>query len=333
MNRWTTILLIAILALLGLWLINRCDSDVKTERLKEKMKFTVDRIEDIDRIFVVKRNETPALLRRDGSRWRLDDTHIANPYVMEGILDVLENARIQYIPSEEEVERVMPIMATKGIKVEVYDKFQNELLNYYIGAVTQNEKGTHFFKEGGDRSYVMEMPYGEVNIRQRFNIRYDDWKTRLIFDDKVEDISSVKVEFPRSPSDGFIIENNGGNFSINPVQKNQPRISRELKPDVFEKYLISYKGVNFVEFNNEVIAKDSIMSHDPFMIVELVNTKEDTFDLSLWPKSMQISNPRQAHDVENPLIGYYAVDRNNDFGTVQHLVVRGTIAGYSHFFN
>ena len=332
MKRGTLLLLLAMLILLALWLVNRCSSDTKTELLKEQMSFTVDRIEDVHKLFIVKRNAEPVLLSRNGDQWILDDSHVANPYVMEGILDVIQNARIQYIPSDTEVESVMPIMAAKGIKVEVYGKRDNLLQAYYIGSVTQNEKGTHFYKEGGERSYVMEMPYGEVNIRQRFNIRYDDWKTRLIFDDKVEDIASAKVDFPRSPGDGFVIQQEDGDFSISPLMKDQRPIDRPLKDDVFEKYLISFKGVNFVEFNNEVSAKDSIMSHDPFMIIELVNRRADTFDLSLWPKAMQLSNPRQAHDVENPLIGYYAIDRNKDFGTVQHLVVRGTIAGYSHFF-
>ncbi len=332
MKRNSIILICALLVLVAWWFITKTNTHSKTEVLKEKMNFTVDDINDVYKIFVVKRNEKPALLVRNGKIWYLDNEIKANPYVMQGILDVLANARIQYIPSEKEVEHTMPLMAAKGIKIETYNKKDEPLLSYYIGSVTQNEKGTHFYKEGGEQSYVMEMPYGEVNIRQRFNIRYDDWKSRLIFDDKVEEIASLKVEYPRSPTHGFIIQNRSGEFELKPRGLEQTPIQKQLKDDVFEKYLVTFKGVNFVEFNNEVFAKDSIMNNIPFMVTELINLKGDTFNLTLWPKSVQLATPRQAHNIDNPLNGYYAIDRNGDFGTVQQLVVRGTIAGYSDFF-
>ena len=167
-------------------------------------------------------------------------------------------------PDPKEVEKALPVLSTKGIKIELYNKADEKITSYYIGGVTQNEKGTHFYKEGSDKTFVMEMPYGEVNIRQRFDIRYDDWKTRLIFKDNVDRIQSVKVDYPKSPSHGFIIQKNNSKFSIRPSISDQPVINRQLKPAIFEKYLINFKGVNFVEFNNEVTAKDSIMNNVPF---------------------------------------------------------------------
>lgn len=332
MSKYTLALLVTIIALGVFLLMKKSTVHSKTEEIKEKMTFHVEDVNDIHKIFIVKRGEKPVLLTRNGKGWLLDEQYVANPYIMEGIVDVLGTVRVQYIPSEAEVEGTMPILSAQGIKVEAYDKNDKQLISYYIGGVTQNEKGTHFYKEGGDKSYVMEMPYGESNIRQRFNIRYDDWKSRLIYDDRVENISSVKVEFPKSPANGFILENKNGEYAINPLNTSQPRIQREFKNNVFEKYLISYKGVNFVEYNNEVRAKDSILLTTPFIKQELVNRQGDTFRLTMWPKSKNIATPRQAHDINDPLNGYYAMDGKGDFGSVQQLVVQGTIAGYQDFF-
>jgi hypothetical protein len=332
MNRITIFLFSAIVLLLGIFIFKKTSVKSKTETLREERSFIVEDADDIYKILVASRDGKPARLTRKGKDWYLEEGLLASPYVMEGILEVLTKARVQYVPDDKEVANKMAIMATKGIKVEAYNKSDEMLLSYYIGGVTQNEKGTYFYKEGADRSYVMEMSYGEVNIRQRFSLQYDDWKNRLIFNDRVDDITSVKVEYPRSPSHGFIIENKNGEFSINPASPDMPRIQRELKPDVFEKYLVMFKGVNFVEFNNRVTVKDSIMSHLPYLKSELVNRSGDTFTLSVWPKAMELMTPRQAHDFGDKINGYYAVNRNGDFGTVQQHILIGMVAGYSDFY-
>ena len=37
-------------------------------------------------------------------------------------------------------------MAVNGIHVEIFDQTGKELLNYYVGGVTQDERGTFFLK-------------------------------------------------------------------------------------------------------------------------------------------------------------------------------------------
>lgn len=332
MKRTTIILIAFLLLLLGLFFFLRKDEHESTMSLKEQMTFKVENIDQVHKIFIANREEKPLQLTREGDRWRLDDEFNVNPFVMEGILDVIQNVRVQFIPSEVQVDNQVPFLASRGIKVEIYDKDDNELMSYYIGGVTQTEKGTHFYKEGGEKTYVMEMPYGETNIRQRFDIDYDAWKSRLIFKDKVENIVSVKVDYPRSPSHGFKIINNSGEFELTPSVDDQPAIERPLKPSIFERYLIGFRGVSYAGYTNKVTAKDSILAMVPFMTTELVNTDDDTFKLTLWPKTQILATPIQAQQVDGSMIGYHALNERGDFGSVQHMVVRNTIASYAGFF-
>ncbi len=332
MKRLTILLFVLLVALLSIFLIKKKNTDTSTEQVREQMKFHVDDIDKVYKIFISERNEKPVLLTRAEKGWMMDGKYPVNRFVMDGILDVLEHVRVRYIPSSSEVDSHIPILSAKGIKVEVYDEADNNLLTYYIGGVTQTEKGTHFYKEGGDRSYVMEMPYGEVNIRQRFSINYDDWKTRLIFKDKVEEIKSVHVNYPRSPSHGFYLKHDEGKYSIRPSREDQPIITRPLRDDVFEKYLVNFKGVHYVSYLNKATIRDSIVAQTPFMETQLVNTKNDTFGLVLWPKNRPLSSPMQAQNPNESIAGYFALNSHGDFGSVQPHIVRGIIASYAGFF-
>ncbi len=332
MKRTTLFLLLLLLLVGGYFFFSKSSTELKMERLAEDRKFVVDDIDEVKKIFIAYRDKPSVTLTKEKDKWRLDEKYDANPYVMEGILEVLKRARIQFVPTEAEVESTLPVLAAKGIKIEAYDKNDEKLLGYYIGGVTQNEKGTHFFKEGADKTFVMELPYGETNIRQRFEIRYDDWKTRLIFADRIEEIKSVKVDYPKAPTHGYVIERKEDEFTIRPSVLDQPKNAGELKPSVFEKYLVTFKGVNYAEFINEAVVKDSVLATPPFMTTELVNVHNDTARLALWPKRALISTPMQAHDKGQEYFSYFALNNHGDFGTVQHHVVRGTIGGYDGFF-
>ena len=98
----TSIILLALLVLLASWyLFRKSSTDVKMDELHQERTFRVDDVDGIHKIFIAYRTKKPVLLLRDGKNWLLDGEYEANPYIMEGILDVLANVRVQYEPGPQ----------------------------------------------------------------------------------------------------------------------------------------------------------------------------------------------------------------------------------------
>lgn len=332
MNRTTIILGIVLLLLGGVVFYNRSTTDAKTEAIKEEMRFTVEDADDIYKIFIADRKKAPVTLTRNGDHWLLNGESRVNPFVIKPILDALERMEMHYIPNKLEVEAMMPVMATKGIKVEVYGKNDNELITFYVGGTTQDERGTHLYKEGGEMSYVMAMPQAATSVRQVFSARTDDYKSRVIFRPKVGQIESLRVNYPKSPSEGFIIKKDGSSFELNALPGVKAVTGKKVRKDVLERYLTSYRGLSYTSYNNEVSARDSITRRIPFMEIQMVSTKEDTSTLVLWPKMHEFATPRQAVQADG-LINYWGVNEEDEFGSVQHGAIRGIFASYPAFYD
>ncbi len=67
-------------------------------------------------------------------------------------------------------------MAVTGIHVEIFDHQGNELLNYYVGGVTQDERGTFFLKEGSTQPYCLNQPGFDGGLRARYALAPVDWR-------------------------------------------------------------------------------------------------------------------------------------------------------------
>lgn len=331
MARNTILLLITLILLAGISYYSLSKKDAKTEAIREEMRFTVDDAKDIHKIFIADRKKDPVTLTRNGDHWLLNGEYRINPFVINPILDALERMEVHYIPNKLEVEAMMPVMATKGIKVEVYGKNDNELVTFYVGATTQDERGTHLYKEGSETTYVMAMPQAASSVRQIFSVRNDDYKSRVIFRERVGQIESLRVNYPKSPSESFVINKDGSKFNLSPIHSAKKPSNKEVKQDVFERYLTSYRGLSYTSYNNQVSARDSIMRRVPFMEIEMVSTKKDTSTLTLWPKMHDFATPRQAVQADG-LVNYWGRNEDNDFGSVQHGAIRGIFASYPAFY-
>lgn len=332
MKRFTWILLGILILLTVTYFLSKENELTKTELLTEQMNFRVNDTDKIHKIFLADKSGRKIILTRGADTWYLEDSTKVNPKVLVGLMDIFKNVSIRYIPKQNEIEAMTPTMASKGIKVEVYDDKDNLLMSYYVGGVTSDERGTYFYKEGSDKMYVMELPYQNVSLRTRFFMNANDWKTRLIFDERVEDIQHLIVQYPRSPRHSFEIKQENGDFNINPILTDHLRPITPLKHNVFERYLVDIRGTSFADVVTGVQGMDSITALTPFMDIQLVNTKGDTNSLKLWPKRRFIDQPSDVYNNPNEVWEYYGMDEKGDFGTVQQLTLRGLVAGYKDFF-
>lgn len=337
-----TLLLLIIFLLLGggaFWYMSRGGDDGKTTLVGSDREFAVEDIEQVHKIFLADRKGERVTLERDGQgAWIYNGQYRASSSVMRPLLEVVERVRIQYKPPVAAVPNMVQALATEGIKVELYDREDNNLKTYYVGGATSDERGAFMIMEGAEQPYVVEIPAWEGNVSVRFKRYGDEWRDRILFREDPDKIKYLSVEYPKQRDQSFVISKEAdGSYEVTPYYEITPRISRPMKPGSVEAYLLNFERLGAEAFRNEHPGQDSVLQQVPFCSITLVNEADDTTTATLYPvleERIVTQDVRSGEFViPSMTIERYYVDWNGkDFMLAQHLVLQKALWGYPFFF-
>lgn len=335
------IAIVAVLLIIAGTLIgnNRYLSSLRSEA----SDFTVYDTATITKLFFADKSGNKVVLERNGNSWMVNDEFVANQGLVNEMLYTLTRMRIKMPVSVRKSDNVVTRMATTNIKVEVYQNlprinlfnkvklFYHETRSkvFYVGGVTQDNVGTYVLKEGGDKVYVAHLPMLNGSISARFSANPIDWRTHIIFNDKMDDIASVKLEINKDPNNGFIIKENGryqfamSHLDGTPIEFDTLRVLN---------FMTSFKDVRFEAFLNDVDPerRDSIIN-SPFMQRLTVTTKDGRSN-SVTTFSMlsnadmfnynpdYVQNPDLKDNITDPDHKYALLSENNEFVLIQDFV-------------
>lgn len=297
-------------------------------------------IEDTDRvhkIFLAQKTGTSYTLEKKSDGWYVNDEFKIRPAKIKYILETLRKQRVKYIPSRARAETAVKRLAGSGIKVETYDEKGETILNFYVGGMTNDERGTYMIAEDSNQPLVMHIPGWEGGLRVRFWDDIDNWKDRSVFSDKVADIQSVKVDYPRQKSQSFEIINKDGNYEVFPIYKTTAIIKKEPTAAIVENYLSEYQSKVAEGFINDVPGRDSIKQLVPFC--EITVTKKDgkSHYAKFFPQrvDVNIERPQDSYKVfaSKGYISRYNIDNNDkEFQIGQQIVFGKLFVSYDYFF-
>ncbi|TVR87616.1 MAG: DUF4340 domain-containing protein [Saprospirales bacterium] len=334
----TILYIIVLLALLGLTYHfagqeSRGGSSIDTS----DREFAIKDTDQIGKIFIANRNDEPVLLNRRGSDWYVNDRYLASKTSMEELMRIIRDLEVRFIPPRASYTNIVQTIASLGIKVEIYDTRDNLMKSYYIGGVTNDEKGTHFLMEGSEQPYVMHIPYWSGSLRARFDLRADHFRDRAIFNERIRDIEKIEVKYPFQQDESFVIEREGEtSWGVRPLDPDMPRITRTRHPGLVESYLRNYRRVGVEGFENQHPQKDSILSSDPFAKISLTRNNGDVVSYTLYQRFPElIPGPFAAAEfdaTEFQLRFYVHSAQRDDFMLAQYFVLRDILWGYSWFF-
>ena len=279
-----SIVIIAILVIIAGILIgnNRYLSSLRSEA----SDFTVYDTASITRLFFADKSGNQVVLERDGTAWTVNNEFRANQGLVNEMLYTLNRMRIKMPVSLKKSDNIVTRMSSTNTKVEVYQMvprinlfnkvklFYHEKRSkvFYIGDVTQDNNGTYILKEGGDKVYIVYMHGFRGFISSRFTAKPIDWRDHTIFNAKLADIESLKLEINNDPDNGFIIRENGR------LQYTMNRLNGEpvdFSDNKVLNLLSSFGDVRFEAFLNEIEPerRDSIIN-SPFLQRLTLTTKD-----------------------------------------------------------
>ena len=307
-----TLILLVVFLLLGggaFWYLSTDDERNKMTLAGSDRDFALEDMSQLHKIFIAgRKGERSTLVRNENGGWDLEGAGPANPHVMEPLLEAIRNVRIKYKPSD-----------------------------YYIGGSTADERGTYIIMDGAEQPYVAEMPGFSGNLSVRFDRYGDEWRDKMLFSEKVEDIKYLSVEYPKQKNQSFILEATGSDYTVKPFYDITPEIQRPFKEGSVEAYLVNFESVGAEAFRNDYNSRDSILQTIPFCSITLVNTKEDTPRAVFYPiiKEKVTTQDRKTGDYVTTggyLDRYFVLRNQQDFMLAQHLVMEKIFWGYASFY-
>jgi hypothetical protein len=287
------ILLTVILAVISVILIlNNSKSTIKAD-------FTVEDVSTITKIFMSdKLNNSITLSKIDDQNWLLNNKYPARTDGIEMLLETFSQMKVREPVSIAGRNNVIKWLAASSVKVEIYQqKYRINLFNkiklfphekltkvFYVGGETQDNRGTFMLIEGSSEPFVVYIPGFRGFLSPRFNARETEWRKHTIFDLKIAEISSVRVEYPNAQDSSFEITRNNKIFEVKKLKDNKLIVPYDTMKVL--DYMSGFTNINFEAFRNNMGKKviDSITSQTPMAIITVKDISGKANKIYTYPK-------------------------------------------------
>lgn len=334
-----TILLFVLFLLIGggtYWFIKQAP-DKGSSRKGWDTSLTVPDTDQIHRIFIAKKSGTSYNLEKKEDDWYVGSKYRVRPAKIKYILETLRRQRVKFIPTKGASENAVKNIASTGIKVETYDAEGNTVLNFYVGGMTSDERGTYMIGADSNQPLVMHIPGWEGSLRVRFWDDPENWRDRSVLRWNPQNIEYLKVDYPRNKSQSFEINKEADIFSVRPVYDITAVAKKKANQDAIGEYLKLFKSKIAENFLNDLPGRDSISQLVPFCEITIKgkNAKDQT--VSFFPERVDMEYempnvPGQVLANKGSVERYYADNSYGDFHLVQQLVFGKIFVPYSSFF-
>lgn len=314
-----------VLIALVVYVVYQNKPDHTTTIDRAESNFKIEDISSIGRIILTQKNGIRSDLKKVENYWIVNDMHRVRQSNIDHLLTGIQKQHLDHIPNRAATEAIIPSMAVNGIHVEIFDLQGKELLNYYVGGVTQDERGTFFIKEGSTQPYCLNQPGFEGGLRARYALAPVDWRDVRFWMEDTEKTDTVKVHYPKQLQHSFIIYKKGIGYGVDPMFTTTPRLKGETTNRV-KSYFTTLSQLACEDFLNEAHEKDSILQMVPFMEMELVYP-DKTSSLKFFPVG-QVGKS----EFSPPVSRYFVQYEGRDFMIGQHEVMKGAFRSYDYFF-
>jgi hypothetical protein len=294
------------------------------------MDFAIDNAADVAKIFIANRNgETATVERKDGF-WLYNGKYKARPSAIEIILQTLRQIKVSYIAPKAADPVMIKSIAADGITVEVWNKEGKRIKRFYIGGVTNDERGTYAIMDGSEQPYVVHIPSFIGSLRGRFMIGDEKWRDKNIFGEKLTEIQAVSIEYPLQKSQSFKLEKQGnGDFMVNPYYATTTPINRPIKKGLAEAYLIQFENKVAEAFESNNPLRDSVVQQSPFAIIRMKKTDGTEKKARFFPVGIE----KNKNTGEGFVARYFVdIDDNKEFMLTQDRVFGTIFRGLGFFF-
>lgn len=305
---------------------------------RELSDFAVDDTSNVTKIFMSdKNNNSLTLTRVQPGKWLVNNKYSGSKANIELLLGTMLGLQVKETVPKAALEYVIKDMATISVKVEIYQwknrinlfdfirLFPQEKLTkvYYVGGPIQSNRGSYMIMEHSSVPFVVYLPGLRGFVTPIYSPIEKYWRDYSIFKKSIQQIESVRMDFPSEPGSSFEIKNDANmNMRFISLADNQ-HVSMFDTLKVMN-FLASFRNINFEALLNdmETHRKDSILATTPYCIISLTDTSHTTQIIKTYRKG---ASPGEMDDFGKPAPYdmdrlYALVNDGKDFTSIQYFV-------------
>ncbi len=323
------LLALALILALLTWFYQCGPWSARKKRQNWDRDFRIEHTDAIGKIFMVRKTDGAIVtLQRKGQAWYVNDEYKANPNVVDNLLEAISGLRVKYIPPRAALDHIVKDLATRSIKVQIFDRKGQLMKSYYVGGAPPDERGTYMIMEGAEQPYVMELPTVSGSVRGRYNIfRIDRWRDKTVLSIDPARITYVSIDYPKLRNKSFELKRIGQQWTVEPLSVTTARKSTPPDPGEIQVFLSGFRQVYGQSYQNDWPGRDSVRQILPFARITVRTAGEEKV-VTLWPLEQYVS------DRDLPVVDKYFADVQppGDFMIVQHRLIKKILWAYDFFF-
>lgn len=335
-NRITLIIVLILVLITAALLVTNSYTTLR----KDISDFSVQDTASITKIFLADKNNNEVTLERTAEGiWLIDGKHTAHQAKISSFLKTLKDLSVRSPVPLVARDNVITRMAVIAKKVEIYQVtprinlfnkiklFPYEKLTkvYYVGDVTQDNQGTFMLMEGADEPFIVHIPGFRGFVATRYSTVKADWRDYTVFKTPINEIKSVKVEFPFDPQLAYQFEvNDNQNITLRSIMTGQAVPAYDTIRVL--NFLTAFEDLRFESLLEHLIPEefiDSVTASVPKTIITLTDSQGEVNQVKIFNKKgfapvySEDGAALEPFDLDR---AYALVNQEEDFVLIQYFV-------------
>ncbi len=257
----------------------------KTGTIKRELRdFAVKDTAAVTKIFIADKKGNASLLeRKKTGGWIVNQKYDVRPDAIKNLIGTLRAIEVRSPVAKAAYNTVMKMIASDGIKVEIYNG-DNLLKTIYVGGPTEDFLGTFMYLENSTVPFVIHIPGFDGYLTTRFISKEGDWRSPIIFAYTENQIQKVIAKDLIDPTKSFKVEKHGNEYNYySPDNSSTPS---QIYQSQIAAYLAKFQLIAFewvaIDINKQI--KDSILNTLPFRTLEVTDVNGKTTQLTMYRK-------------------------------------------------
>jgi hypothetical protein len=329
---------ILILVVVAVWVIK---SQSQGSASEQEGNFAVKNANDISRIVIADTEKNKVELSNLNGIWMVNGKYPAREDLVKQVLDAVTRVTsLCPVPSAAH-DNVIGEMANHHVGVQIFGKHNTLIKSYRVGGPTIDGENTYMLlEEGGapvERPHITYIPGFKGYLTPRFNTDEETWRTRVLFNYNLDEIKSLRVEYPRESQNSFLINKvSKDSFLLVPVDE-KFRIPEPYQQKYIKQYLGFYSSIFIEAFDNDYSKKDSVIQTVPYCTITITEIDNSVNKVKLFympvSKRSKSQFDSQGNEMTYDIDHYHAgIHNEKDFVIVQYYVFGKLLRNYKDFF-
>lgn len=294
--------------------------------------FSIENKDDIGRISLKSKNYTELVFTREGESWMINGEIPANELVIKNFLGTLTNIQMVYLPPRESMPAIVEDTKNNGIRLKIYNRQDNLLKDYYVGAQTADDRGTFYLMADSNTPYVMQIKGFDGSIRNRMLYNLDGWRSKNIFNENPDSIKFVEIEYLNDQQNSFAIRREKKGFVLDKIGEHIMFKPTPINPSIAEAYLNQFRKLEAEANDNENPNRDLIKSYEEFALIRVgyFNGNVKTIKLTSKEELEFGKSTRKYSDLEAD-DRFFIKNKNNELQIIKFSGISKILVSYSFF--